>query len=120
MGYRESGVLDNMGTFLFVQDNGVNENIGVMSIAGMLKAHGHDVDLIIVDEHRSNYLQLIDDINPDLIGFSFMTGNRKWAYETARQIKQATNKPIIFGGVHPTLFPEDIDFTHIDFLCIGE
>ena len=109
-----------MGKFLFVQDNGVNENIGVMSIAGMLKAHRHDVDLIIVDEHRGNYLQLIDDINPDLIGFSFMTGNRKWAAETAREVKQATKKPIIFGGVHPTLFPEDIDFTYIDFLCIGE
>jgi radical SAM superfamily enzyme YgiQ (UPF0313 family) len=109
-----------MGKFLFVQDNGVNENIGVMSIAGLLKAHGHEVDLIIVDEHRHDYLQRIDDYNPDLIGFSFMTGNRKWAAATAQEIKQARNTPIIFGGVHPTLFPEDIDFAYVDFLCIGE
>ena len=39
-----------MGRLLFVQDNGVNENLGVMSIAGVLKAHDHQVDLILIDE----------------------------------------------------------------------
>ncbi len=70
-----------MGKFLFVQDNGVNENIGVMSIAGVLKAGGHDVDLILIDEHSTSYLQLIADYDPDVIGFSFMTGNSSWAFE---------------------------------------
>ena len=54
-----------MGKFLFVQDNGVNENIGVMSIAGVLKAGGHDVDLILIDEHPDNYLKIIADYNPE-------------------------------------------------------
>ena len=57
-----------MGRLLFIQDNGVNENIGLMSIAGMLKADGHDVDLILTDEHP-DYLKLVEDYNPDLIGF---------------------------------------------------
>jgi anaerobic magnesium-protoporphyrin IX monomethyl ester cyclase len=109
-----------MGKFLFIQDNGVNENIGVMSIAGVLKSGGHDVDLILIDEHPRNYLTLIAEYNPDLIGFSFMTGNRRWAYETAQKIKNHLGKPIIFGGVHPTLFPEDIDFSYVDYVCIGE
>jgi len=109
-----------MGRLLFIQDNAVNENIGVMSIAGLLKAHGHAVDLILVDEHPKNYLDLIDQYNPDLMGFSFMTGNRNWAYALARELKQKFNKPIIFGGVHPTLFPEDIDFSYVDYVCIGE
>lgn len=109
-----------MGRFLFVQDNGVNENIGVMAIAGVLKASGHEVDLILIDEHPGNYLQLIADYNPDLIGFSFMTGNRVWAFTTARMLKEKLGKPIIFGGVHPTLFPEDIDFSYVDYVCVGE
>ena len=109
-----------MGKFLFVQDNGVNENIGVMSIAGVLKAGGHDVDLILIDEHPNSYLKIIADYNPDLIGFSFMTGNRTWAFTTARVLKEKIGKPIIFGGVHPTLFPEDIDFSFVDYLCVGE
>lgn len=109
-----------MGKFLFIQDNGVNENIGVMSIAGVLKAGGHDINLILIDEHPRNYLARIADYDPDLIGFSFMTGNRRWAYETAKKIKKSLNKPIIFGGVHPTLFPEDIDFSYVDYVCIGE
>lgn len=109
-----------MGRFLFIQDNAVNENIGVMSIAGVLKQGGHDVDLLLTDEHPKNYLDLIAQWDPDLIGFSFMTGNRKWAYETARSIKRAINKKIIFGGVHPTFYPEDISFNYVDYICIGE
>ncbi len=38
----------------------------------------------------------------------------------ARRLKEKLGKPIIFGGVHPTLFPEDIDFSYVDYLCIGE
>ena len=109
-----------MGRLLFIQDNGVNENLGVMSIAGVLRAHGHNVDLILQDEHPKNYVDLIHQYNPDLIGFSFMTGNRNWAFTTAKKIKQHVNKPIIFGGVHTTLFPEDIDFNYVDYLCMGE
>lgn len=109
-----------MGRFLFIQDNGVNENIGVMSIAGVLKAHGHDVDLVLIDEHPKNYLDLIGAYNPDVIGFSFMTGNRNWAYAIARRLNEHFGKPIILGGVHPTLFPEDIDFSYVDYVCIGE
>ena len=109
-----------MGSFLFIQDNGVNENLGVMSIAGVLRSHNHEVDLILTDEHPGNYLDLIDQYNPDLIGFSFMTGNCRWAFATAKELKQRFNKPIIFGGVHPTLFPEDIDLSYVDYICIGE
>lgn len=109
-----------MGRFLFIQDNGVNENLGVMSIAGMLKANGHDVDLILIDEHPKKYLELIDQYDPQLIGLSFMTGNRNWAFSMARELKRKFNIPIIFGGVHPTLFPEDIDFNYVDYVCIGE
>ena len=49
-----------------------------------------------------------------------MTGNRTWAFTIARELKEKLGKPIIFGGVHPTLFPEDIDFSFVDYLCVGE
>ncbi|KPJ62037.1 MAG: hypothetical protein AMJ42_00295 [Deltaproteobacteria bacterium DG_8] len=91
-----------------------------MSIAGALRSGGHEVDLILTDEHPKNYLDLIDQYNPDLIGFSFMTGNRRWAFKITKEIKKKLNKPIVFGGVHPTLFPEDIDFSYVDYICIGE
>ena len=109
-----------MGRLLFIQDNGVNENLGVMSIAGMLRARGHEADLILTDEHPKNYLDLIAGYKPDLIAFSFMTGNREWAFATARALKEKFATPIIMGGVHPTLFPEDIDLSTVDYICIGE
>jgi len=109
-----------MGRLLFVQDNGVNENLGVMSIAGMLRAHGHEVDLLLLDEHPKNYPDLVAGYDPDLVALSFMTGNREWAYATARVLKEKFAKPIIMGGVHPTLFPEDIDLGVVDYVCVGE
>ena len=109
-----------MGRLLFIQDNGVNENLGVMSIAGMLRARGHEADLILTDEHPKNYPDLIAGYKPDLIAFSFMTGNREWAFATARALKEKFATPIIMGGVHPTLFPEDIDLSTVDYICIGE
>jgi len=109
-----------MGRLLFVQDNGVNENLGVMSIAGMLRAHGHEVDLLLLDEHPKNYADLVAGYDPDLVALSFMTGNREWAYATARVLKEKFAKPIIMGGVHPTLFPEDIDLGVVDYVCVGE
>lgn len=90
-----------------------------MSIASIAKEAGHDVDLILTDEHR-NFLDMIAQYKPDLIAFSFMTGNRRWAFSIAKEIKAKMATPIIFGGVHTTLFPEDIDFSYVDFICIGE
>jgi len=109
-----------MARVLFVQDNGVNENLGLMSIAAVLRDAGHQVDLLLTEEHGRRFVPLAAAFQPDLIGLSFMTGNRHWARVTASRLKAHFETPIIVGGVHPTLFPEDIDFSAVDYLCVGE
>ncbi len=109
-----------MARVLFVQDNGVNENLGLMSIAAVLREAGHQVELLLTEEHGRRFIPLVTSFQPDLIGLSFMTGSRQWARATASRLKAHFDTPIIVGGVHPTLFPEDIDFSSVDYLCIGE
>ncbi len=72
-----------MARVLFVQDNGVNENLGLMSIAAVLREAGHQVELLLTEEHGKRFVPLVAAFQPDLIGLSFMTGSRQWARVTA-------------------------------------
>ena len=60
-------------------------------------------------------------IKPDLIGFSVLTNQYKYAVEIAQDIKRYLDVPIIFGGIHPTMDPEGtLAEQCVDYLCIGE
>lgn len=73
------------------------------------------VETQIVDED----IQPIDlGVEADLIGISFMTYNAPRAYEIADRFR-AMNKPVILGGYHPTLMPEEAA-EHADAVCIGD
>jgi radical SAM superfamily enzyme YgiQ (UPF0313 family) len=71
--------------------------------------------------------QIIDeDVEPinfetdaDLIGISFMTYNAPRAYEIADRFRLEKGKPVIVGGYHPTLMPEEA-IQHADAVCIGD
>lgn len=56
----------------------------------------------------------------DVIGFSSMTASSKYVEKISKYIKKINpNVFIIWGGVHPTLYPnESIKF--VDAICIGE
>jgi len=74
------------------------------------------VDTRIVDED----VQPIDfDTEADLIGISFMTYNAPRAYEIAERFRGDKGKPVIFGGYHPTLMPEEA-IQHADAVCVGD
>lgn len=68
------------------------------------------------------FLTGIEDINPDLIGFSVVTANYQWALEKAVLFKKHFPKvPIIFGGPHPTIVPEEvIGNAQVDMIAVGE
>lgn len=107
-----------MSKVLFIQ-NFPFEYMGPMYISAILKKHGHDCRMLIHSEHKE-YLRDIIDYDPDLIGFSTMTGPHKWVLCIAQEIKQNINKPILLGGPHPTFFPEIIHEPQVDMICLGE
>ncbi len=75
-------------------------NLGPIVIATLLKENGHKVEVI------SEYVTKLDlDLlrMADLIGISITTYNAKRGYEVAQQVK----KPIVFGGFHASLLPEE-------------
>lgn len=115
-----------------------DESLGVGYLSSHLKKHGHEVNLVFdpkqfdrpytgnrrlatkYDRSKRN-LARIEQIKPDLIGFSCVTANYRWAIQFARQIRERFDVQIIFGGVHPTLVPERvINEDAVDIVCVGE
>jgi len=108
---------------------------GVRSLSAFLRQKGHQVTLIFLPggidllkvggEFSYGYSQqIIDNIlaicsGHDLVGISFMTQY----FDRARQISQALREqystPIVWGGFHPTLCPEE-SLQYADFVVEGE
>jgi len=107
-----------MTKVLFLQEY-LFEFIGPMQLSAILKSKGHKTDLIVWQKEK-DLIKSIKKVNPDIIALSVSTGFHKEAIKKARTIKEKLGIPCIFGGPHPTFFPELINDPTVDMICIGE
>ncbi|MCP1715837.1 radical SAM superfamily enzyme YgiQ (UPF0313 family) [Methanocalculus alkaliphilus] len=71
------------------------------------------------DEERL-FLDLIDKLQPDIVSFTVLSPFADVARRLSRLVKEKhPDMVIIWGGIHPTLYPEDC-ISDVDILCIGE
>ncbi len=104
---------------LFIQNNGIQESVGVANLSGMLKAYGHKTDLLLTS-HTPNLEKAISEFGPHLIALSGLTGVHHSLTSLAQRIKTKFPIPVVMGGPHPTYSPEVIEHPGIDFICRGE
>ncbi|NIO21065.1 MAG: radical SAM protein, partial [Candidatus Aenigmarchaeota archaeon] len=108
---------------------------GVRILSSYLKSYGHQTKLILLaggteklsfggqyiyqfqDHVIDRVIELSKDAN--LIGISFMTQYFDRALQLTKRLKETTGVPIIWGGIHPTLCPEE-GVAHADMVCVGE
>ena len=105
----------------------VGFNFGIVFISALLKKHGHETKLINLNEKLSkvpdnNEIQkIIEEYKPQLIGFSVVTPQYQYALKIAKHIKSFCDIPIICGGIHATMVPEEVIKEEcIDYVCVGE
>jgi len=55
----------------------------------------------------------------DVVGLSFMTLSAPRAYEIAGRFRNERGIPVIMGGFHPTVCPDDA-LRHADAICVGD
>jgi len=99
--------------------------IGILTIGSYLKSKGYDVTLIdgVVDGDLSSKLEkTLDDPALSVVGFSVMTSQIKYALPISKIVKEKRNDIInVWGGIHPTLFPEQtINHPLVDLCVVGE
>lgn len=115
--------------------------LGLLYLSSSLKKSGHEVLLTDVNNFQtSTFLEdktfdlngyyeamikkEISDFSPDLIGISVhFSGRFRPAIELARLVKRDfADVSIIMGGIHPTIFPEEIlkEYSCVDFILRGE
>ena len=100
--------------------------LGLAYIAGALRAAGYDrVRIVDANLSRNSFSEIHKAVAadpPDIVGLSLTTPVFEISLEISRMLKRL--KPgtkIIFGGVHPTLFPRDVaSLESVDYVVFGE
>jgi radical SAM superfamily enzyme YgiQ (UPF0313 family) len=108
---------------------------GVRGLSSYIKNKGHSVKTIFLPssleapKHRYDNIytyeeNILDDVinlakDSDLIGISFMTNYFDPALKITEKIRKELDVPIIWGGAHPTVKPDEC-LNYVDMVCIGE
>ena len=107
--------------------------IGLRYLKAVLKDNGFDVSLIFFKElflasdlmslpTEKEYkllTDLLEKLNPGLVGISLRSSYLRIASAITENVKEKLDVPIIWGGTHPTVAPEE-SIKIADMICIGE
>ncbi len=99
-------------------------HFGIGSLSAVLKRNGHQTSLIHItgEMDRETFVNLVKDHSPDLLAFTSTTPIFPWVAELISWAKNANpGIPVICGGMHVTLQPEEVINTDgVDIICLGE
>lgn len=97
---------------------------GIGYLASYIRQGGHESSLIYLAGlmGRDQFLREVALRSPDLVAFSSTTNQFPYVQLYAGYIKaEQPSLPIIAGGAHPTLTPEQSVLTpELDYICVGE
>ena len=102
--------------------------VQIASLSGFLKASGYEtsyLELILKKDLDGKSKIIIaarvNDFRPDLIGISSYQLTFEWVKQICDYVKSKFSIPIIIGGYHATLAPEEvINYSTVDIICRGE
>lgn len=100
----------------------------IASLSSFLKTNGHEtayLELILKEnldrKNKQKITQKINNFKPDLIGISSYQLTFDWVKQICDFVKSKFKIPIIIGGYHATLAPEEvIKHKTVDIICRGE
>ncbi|MFH1307835.1 MAG: radical SAM protein [archaeon] len=101
---------------------------GIRTISSVLKKQGYHVKTVFMtlsEDYNRNYslseLQQLAKLctGSSFIGISSFASTSKRAAKIITFLRKKTKIPLIYGGVHATISPEDC-IKHSDIVCVGE
>lgn len=94
--------------------------LGITGVAGALREGGHETAVFVDRGNLDKTLAGLEKFRPDAVGFSVISGQHLGYFAIARAIKDRMGIPTVWGGPHPTFFPEIIEHPWVDAVCVGE
>jgi len=108
-------------------DINVNYPVGLGLISACLQDGGHETKVIHLNQELGFSMDLprirnmVSEFAPHLIAFSITSGQFKYMKGLASFLKQHFEIPILCGGIHPTIDPEEVLLKGgVDLICRGE
>lgn len=108
-------------------------NHGLASLSAVLKAAGHETELVNLNERlppvptREDIYRRIREWDAGLIGFSCLSMQYSEALATARELRELAERdgfrlpPMVVGGIHPSMVPQEVMADRVwDFVGVGE
>ncbi|HDZ84206.1 MAG TPA: B12-binding domain-containing radical SAM protein, partial [Nitrospirae bacterium] len=97
---------------------------GLKYIAENVRANGHDAKILLLPGYLEKTLdpvieKFIRDYKPDLIGIGLMSIEFYPAKNATRILREKFDTPIIWGGVHVIITPDEC-LQYADYICCGE
>jgi radical SAM superfamily enzyme YgiQ (UPF0313 family) len=105
---------------LFIFKEIDNEPHGVLHISSYVKRlGGHRTSMVVATEEDP--LEAAQRLKPDVVAYSLYSGSQRYYLEINRQIKAALPRVFsLFGGYHPTYYPQMVEEPGVDAICLGE
>lgn len=98
----------------------LTEQLPIMSLSSTLKSKGID-SVLIYSSRKEDIIRRINDLQPDIIGYSLMYGSHFKYIELSKQIRQIYPKIFqIAGGPFTTFYPQAINDLSVDAIGTGE
>jgi len=94
------------------------EPAGLLYILAAIRQAGYEVD--IVESNYSKAASAVKNWRPDFCGYSLFSGYHKPMIEFNKRLKKEFKFFSVFGGPHPTFFPEMVEEEGVDAVCRGE
>jgi radical SAM superfamily enzyme YgiQ (UPF0313 family) len=89
-----------------------------MQLAALLKRAGHEARLACA--RTTPLAPLMESYRPHLVGYTACTGLHRYLLALNRGLKRRWDFISVFGGPHPTFFPEMLEEPGVDVICRGE
>jgi anaerobic magnesium-protoporphyrin IX monomethyl ester cyclase len=99
-------------------------HFGVASIATVLQQQGHEIATFCptLPKEAAEYAEYLASLDPDLLAFSVMTVQWPFDSEMIAEFKKLRPEvPVVVGGYHPSLAPEEVlSHPDVDYVIRGE
>lgn len=98
-------------------------SLGIAYLVSMLNSKGHQAFLHDgANSSISEMMSYLERVSPQIVGITMNTTNRFEALEMAKIVKSKYSLPVILGGPHPTLVPDQLmkNYPFIDFIVRNE